>query len=104
MSMLEMKIDITLCRVVPRCSVQRANTDDHWPKVQCVKLPTTMMRRCVEELVGTFVLVFAGDTIGSVGVALAFGLALLAMVQILGPISGAHLNPAVTAAGSRWRT
>jgi aquaporin Z len=64
------------------------------------------MRRCVAELVGTFVLVFAGcgsaviagDVIGNVGVALAFGLSLLAMVQAIGPISGAHLNPAVTAA------
>lgn len=64
------------------------------------------MRRCIAELVGTFVLVFAGcgsaviagDVIGNVGVALAFGLSLLAMVQAVGPISGAHLNPAVTAA------
>jgi aquaporin Z len=64
------------------------------------------MRRCVAELVGTFVLVFAGcgsaviagDVIGNAGIALAFGLSLLAMVQTVGPISGAHLNPAVTAA------
>lgn len=56
------------------------------------------------ELVGTFVLVFggvgsavlAGDRIGFGGVALAFGLALLAMVYAIGPISGCHLNPAVT--------
>jgi glycerol uptake facilitator-like aquaporin len=41
--------------------------------------------------------VLAGDAIGSVGVALAFALALLAMVHT-GPISGAHLNPAVTVA------
>ena len=71
-----------------------------------MKLARSTMRRCVAELVGTFVLVFAGcgsaviagDVIGNVGVALAFGLALLAMVQAVGPISGAHLNPAVTAA------
>jgi aquaporin Z len=42
--------------------------------------------------------VIAGDTIGNAGIALAFGLSLLAMVQAVGPISGAHLNPAVTAA------
>jgi len=64
------------------------------------------MKRCIAELVGTFVLVFAGcgsaaiagDVIGNSGIALAFGLSLLTMVQAVGPISGAHLNPAVTAA------
>ena len=56
------------------------------------------------ELLGTFVLVFAGLTtaviaggqVGNVGVALAFGISLLAMVYTLGPISGCHINPAVT--------
>jgi aquaporin Z len=56
------------------------------------------------ELVGTFVLVFAGcgsavfdgSKIGPLGIALAFGLAALAMVYALGPISGCHINPAVT--------
>jgi aquaporin Z len=63
------------------------------------------MNRYVAELVGTFVLVLggcgsavlAGDTIGSVGVALAFGLSLLTMVYAIGPSSGCHINPAVTA-------
>jgi aquaporin Z len=56
------------------------------------------------ELIGTFVLVFAGlgtaviagSKVGNVGVAMAFGLALLAMAYSVGPISGCHINPAVT--------
>jgi aquaporin Z len=62
------------------------------------------MNRYLAELVGTFVLVvggcgaavLAGDKIGFLGVSLAFGLSLLAMVYAIGPISGCHVNPAVT--------
>src|SRR5262249_44793977 len=66
-----------------------------------------MRRRIGAELVGTFALVFAGtgaivanDASGGavthVGVALTFGLVVLALVYALGDVSGAHLNPAVT--------
>lgn len=62
------------------------------------------MKRYIAELVGTFVLVFggvgsavlAGDEIGALGISLAFGLSLLAMVYTIGAISGCHVNPAVT--------
>lgn len=62
------------------------------------------MKKYVAELLGTFVLVFggvgsavfAGSHIGFLGVSFAFGLSLLAMVYTIGPISGCHINPAVT--------
>lgn len=65
---------------------------------------SSSMRRYAAEFIGTFVLVFtgcgaavlSGSKIGYIGVALAFGLALLVMVYAIGPISGCHINPAVT--------
>jgi aquaporin Z len=65
------------------------------------------MRKLAADLVGTFVLVFAGTgafvindsskgTVTHVGIALTFGLVVLAMIYAVGDVSGAHLNPAVT--------
>ncbi len=61
-------------------------------------------RRCVAESIGTCWLVLGGcgsavtsvSGIGPLGVAIAFGLAVLTMAYALGPVSGAHFNPAVT--------
>lgn len=58
------------------------------------------------ELFGTFALVFAGlgtavlagGTVHAVGISFAFGLTLVAMIYTIGPISGCHINPAVTLA------
>lgn len=68
---------------------------------------STLRQKLVAEVVGTFALLFAGtgaivinDVSGGavthVGIALTFGLIVLAMIYTVGDISGAHLNPAVT--------
>ena len=66
-----------------------------------------IMKKCVAEFFGTFALVFAGTgaivingvsggVVTHAGIALTFGLVVLAMIYTIGDISGAHLNPAVT--------
>ena len=62
------------------------------------------MKKYLAELVGTFILVLfgcgtaviAGDKVGIVGIAFAFGFALIAAAYGIGPISGCHINPAVS--------
>ncbi len=64
------------------------------------------LRRLVAEFIGTFALVFAGagavmvdaktGQLGHVGVAITFGLVIMAMIYAVGHISGAHFNGAVT--------
>jgi aquaporin Z len=68
-----------------------------------------MKARFLAEFLGTFALVFAGTgaivvnasgggVIGHAGIALTFGLVVLAMIHTFGDVSGAHFNPAVTLA------
>lgn len=69
---------------------------------------TELARRSLAEAIATFLLVFigvgaiaaegAGGGIGPLGIALAFGFVVAAMVYSVGHLSGAHLNPAVTVA------
>jgi len=61
------------------------------------------MRKYITELIGTFILVFAGcgsailgGSIGNLGVSFAFGLSVLVMIYTIGSISGCHINPAVS--------
>ena len=68
-----------------------------------------MLRKSVSEIIGTFALVFCGTgaividnqtkgAVTHVGVAITFGLIVMAVIYGLGEISGAHLNPAVSIA------
>ncbi len=67
------------------------------------------MKKLYAEFFGTFALIFAGTgaividhasggAISHAGIALTFGLIVLAMIYAFGDVSGAHLNPAVTTA------
>ena len=64
------------------------------------------MRKYICECIGTAVLVLfgcgsaaiAGGTLGTLGIALAFGLSIVAMAYVIGNISGCHINPAVSLA------
>ncbi|WP_371227774.1 aquaporin Z [Roseovarius sp. 2305UL8-3] len=62
------------------------------------------MKKMIAEFIGTFTLVLlgcgaaviAGADIGLTGISFAFGLALIGMAYGIGPVSGCHINPAVT--------
>lgn len=64
------------------------------------------MKKFTAELIGTFILVFVGtgtvvfgngtEGLGHLGIALAFGLSIVAAAYSIGTISGAHLNPTVS--------
>jgi len=68
------------------------------------------MKKMIAEFIGTFTLVLFGcgaavlagsgtvgvDAVGQLGISLAFGLAIVAMAYGIGPVSGCHVNPAVS--------
>ena len=64
------------------------------------------MKKYLCEFIGTAVLVLfgcgsaaiAGGVLGTLGIALAFGLSIVAMAYVIGDISGCHINPAVSLA------
>lgn len=67
-----------------------------------------MLKKSLAEFIGTFVLVLFGTGtavlgggikgIGTLGIAMAFGLSIVAMAYSIGTISGCHVNPAVSIA------
>jgi len=62
------------------------------------------MKKYVAEFIGTFILVLfgcgtavvSGAAVGHLGIAFAFGFALIAAAYGIGPVSGCHINPAVS--------
>lgn len=64
------------------------------------------MNKLIAEFIGTLTLVLfgcgaavlGGEQVGQLGIALAFGFAIVAMAYGIGPVSGCHVNPAVSLA------
>lgn len=70
-------------------------------------MEASSMKKYGAEALGTFVLTLfgcgsaaiAGATLGTLGIAFAFGLSIIAMAFVIGNVSGCHINPA----SSFWR-
>lgn len=72
-------------------------------------LTTNNLKKYTAEFIGTFALVFCGTgaiivnqqtngSLGLIGISLAFGIIVSAMIYVFGGISGSHINPSVTIA------
>ena len=72
-------------------------------------MESTPLKKYSAECIGTFMLVFcgtgaiiinqvSGGVLTHLGIAATFGLVVMALIDTLGDISGAHFNPAVTVA------
>jgi glycerol uptake facilitator protein len=75
--------------------------------------PPSLLARCLAEVIGTFILVFfgcgavhtailLGAQAGLWQVAIVWGVAIMVAVYVVGGISGAHINPAITTALAVW--
>ena len=76
--------------------------------------PPTLAVRCLAEVIGTFILIFFGCGVvhaavltdaqsGLWQVAIVWGFAVTAAILVVGNVSGAHLNPAITVALAAWQ-
>src|SRR5262249_39793635 len=98
----------TLARWIGSRSCSQSRRPSSPPESSLVTTAPQLGRALAAETIGTFTLVFAGagsvmvetetGSLGQVGIALTFGLVIMAMIYAVGHISGAHFNPAVTLA------
>src|SRR6266852_6609908 len=74
--------------------------------------PVSLKARCLAEVLGTFLLVFfgcgavhvavLGNLTGLWQVGIVWGIAIMLAIYVVGGISGAHINPAITIALAAW--